>query len=144
MSYESIRTIIELQSLAFTLPVLLLCFLVVYECVPTIPHAQRNTQMRWILLGITIGFTGNLVDNFYWMIPWTSNYLGLPQTPDLVNFGVFPNLLFRQIFTIVAAYCHLRAFISPSRPKLIFCCNMMFFGSILLGQFFIIYLQKLN
>lgn len=143
MNYESIRTIVELQSLALTLPVLLLCLLVVGECIPSLRSAKPQTQMRWILLGISIGFFGNMVDNFYWMIPWTANFLQLPITSDLVNFGVFPNLIFRQLLTMTAAYCHLRAFISPDRPRLLFWCNSLTCLSILAGQVYIYYLQQL-
>lgn len=144
MSYELIRTVVELQSLALTLPVLFLCLMVVFECVPALQRIQRRTQMRWILLGICIGFFGNMVDNFYWMIPWTANYLDLSITPVLVNFGVFPNLIFRQIFTITAAYCHLRAFISPDNPRMLRSCNIFCILTIIAGQIYIYALQQVN
>jgi hypothetical protein len=70
--------------------------------------------MGWIICGITIGFLGNAVDNLYWLIPWTSHYLEMPFTTNLIEFGVFPNIIFRQLMTTIAAYCHIRAFIAPT------------------------------
>ena len=100
--------------------------------------------MRWILFGICFGFAGNLVDNLYWMFPWTANYLGLSSTPDLVNFGVFPNLLFRQTLTSVAAYCHLRAFIPEDNTKLLRFLNWGVVASIVLGEGYILALWCIN
>ncbi len=144
MSYEATRTFVELQSLAMTAPVLVLCAMVIYECITPLKTAVPRTQIRWILFGIILGFSGNLVDNFYWMIPWTSNYLQLPITSDLVNFGVFPNLVFRQGLTTVAAYCHIRAFISPDKPRLLLCTNIMVILSFLMGQIYIFFLHQLQ
>ena len=79
MVYENIRTFIELQSLAWTMPVLAGCDLVVYECQKSLRSNKgdkKSKQLVWILLGICIGFTGNFVDNLYWLIPWTMSYVG--------------------------------------------------------------------
>lgn len=144
MSYENIRIMVELQSLALTLPVLILCVFVIFECLKPLKESNRGSQMMWILLGICCGFTGNLVDNLYWMIPWTSSYLNLAVTGDLVNFGVFPNLVFRQTLTSIAAYCHLRAFIPKTNTRLLRFVNWAVIISILLGQGYILMLQAIN
>lgn len=144
MEYESLRTFIELQSLALTAPVLVLCAFVVFECVKPLRGSKRNTQMRWILLGICTGFLGNLVDNLYWMIPWTANYLGLSCTAALVNFGVFPNVFFRQFLTSVAAYCHLKAFIPDGHPRLHSLVNWAVVVSVVMGQGYIFVLWSIN
>lgn len=137
MRYEDIRMLVELQSLALTAPVLVLCVFVVFECLKPLKDSEKGSQMRWILLGIALGFSGNLVDNLYWMIPWTSNYLGLGVTPDLVNFGVFPNLIFRQTLTSIAAYCHIRAFIPKTNTRLLRFVNWAVIISVFLGQGYI-------
>lgn len=144
MNYESIRIIVELQSLALTAPVLVLCAFVIYECLHPLKTSIKGSQMRWILFGICFGFAGNLVDNFYWMFPWTANYLKLPITIDLVNFGVFPNLLFRQTLTSIAAYCHLRAFIPEDNTRLLNFLNWGVVTSITLGQVYILTLWCIN
>lgn len=144
MDYEHVRIVVELQSLALTAPVLVLCAFVVYECINPLKDSIKGSQMRWILMGICFGFAGNLVDNLYWMLPWTANYLGLQFTSTLVNFGVFPNLLFRQTLTSVAAYCHLRAFIPESNVKLLRFLNRAVIGSIILGQGYILTLWCIN
>lgn len=144
MNYENIRIIVELQSLALTAPVLVLCAFVIYECLHPLKTSIKGSQMRWILFGICFGFLGNLVDNLYWMFPWTANYLGLSSTPDLVNFGVFPNLLFRQTLTSVAAYCHLRAFIPEDNTKLLRFLNWGVVASIVLGEGYILTLWCIN
>ena len=144
MNYENIRIIVELQSLALTAPVLVLCAFVIYECLHPLKTSIKGSQMRWILFGICFGFAGNLVDNLYWMFPWTANYLGLSSTPNLVNFGVFPNLLFRQTLTSIAAYCHLRAFIPEDNTKLLRFLNWGVVASILLGEGYILALWCIN
>lgn len=144
MNYENIRIIVELQSLALTAPVLVLCAFVIYECLHPLKTSIKGSQMRWILFGICFGFLGNLVDNLYWMFPWTANYLGLSSTPDLVNFGVFSNLLFRQTLTSVAAYCHLRAFIPEDNTRLLRLLNWGVVASIILGEGYILTLWCIN
>lgn len=120
MYYDQIQTIIELQSIAWTFPLVILSAYIIYECSHSLRHAIRRTddkitpQMGWIICGITIGFLGNAVDNLYWLIPWTSHYLEMPFTTNLIEFGVFPNIIFRQLMTTIAAYCHIRAFIAPT------------------------------
>lgn len=141
-SYNTARTIVELQSLAFTIPVLLLCFLVIKEGIG--PLKASTGQTRWILLGICLGFAGNFVDNLYWMFPWTANYLEDPRTGVLVSFGVFPNLIFRQGLTIAAAYCHLRAFIPRERKRLVQIINLSILSATLCGQLFIFCLWQVN
>lgn len=144
MNYDELRTLVELQSLAFTVPLLLMCFVVVFEAYPSIRTTPPGTQMRWILYGICIGFFGNMVDNLYWMFPWTAHYLKLPITADLVEFGVFPNLIFRQFCTVVACYCHIRAFINPERKGLLISLNVLLLISVISGQAFIYILQQIN
>lgn len=144
MNYEDIRIIVELQSLALTAPVLVLCAFVIYECLRPLKTSIKGSQMRWILFGICFGFAGNLIDNLYWALPWTADYLSLSSTPDLVKFGVFPNLLFRQTLTSVAAYCHLRAFIPEDNTIMLRLLNWGVVTSIVLGEGYILALWCIN
>lgn len=121
MDYEKLRSFTELGSLALTVPLVFLCFMVIYECYKPLKNclrkAKEDKKICWIIAGIFFGFSGNLVDNIYWTIPWSANYLELKSTSDLIKFGVFPNIFFRQILTAFAAYCHLRAFIAPEHNR---------------------------
>lgn len=144
MNYEKTRIIVELQSLALTTPVLILCAFVVFECLKPLKKSERGTQMRWILLGIIFGFFGNFVDNLYWMIPWTSNYLNLDFTAKLVNFGVFPNIFFRQFLTALAAYCHLRAFVPSGHGTLRKAIHWSVVISVIIGQAYVFSLYAIK
>ena len=94
--------------------------------------------MKWFLCGILIGFIGNFADNFYWTAPWTTHYLGLPESSDLTTYGVFPNIVFRQGLTLISAYCHLRAFTAPEHKEHHSWINRLFFGSVIVGQLFVV------
>lgn len=69
----------------------------------------EKTEMHWLLMGIFIGFLGSSVDNLYWGLAWTAEYLKHPIKEDLFHYGVMSNLPFRQLTTLAAAYCHIRA-----------------------------------
>jgi hypothetical protein len=122
MTYEKLRTIIQLQSLAWTIPMLVLCFVVLWELKKPTHRAcfsgkGINNQMCWILLGLSFAFAGKIVESAWWFIPWTLAYLKHPEWLKFNNLGVFFNIIFRQAFFTVSAYCHLRAFIAPEKKN---------------------------
>ena len=141
MNYEEIRTIFELGSLALTIPLVFLCSMVVYECYPLligcIKSYKDDKKICWIIAGIFFGFGGNLIDNIYWAIPWTSNFLDLNCTADLVKFGVIPNVFFRQFLTSLAAYCHIRAFIAPEHFRDAKWLNVIMFSTLAFGTIYV-------
>ena len=167
MSYEFIRTIVELQSLAWTVPVVVFSAFVVKESYTPFkkglstmfcgirktkngldksPATALQIQKHWFITGIFIGFLGNMVDNFYWTIPWTANYLSAPYTRAWQDFGVFPNIFFRQTLTLLSAYCHIKAFIprNPNNPHQYRFLNITLIASIIIGQLFIFILWTAN
>lgn len=153
LNYESTRVLVELQSIAWTFPVVVLCFFVVKESYKHVKNfllgslkekKSFSRKMKWLISGIFIGFLGNLVDNFYWALPWSLNYLNDPHTKFLQDFGCFPNLLFRQIMTTVAAYCHIRAFIYPNKQDCSKTLNAILIISLLGGQVFVTCLYLIN
>jgi hypothetical protein len=115
MTIPDLRTTIELQSLAFTAPLLVLALLVVIEALPALMAAPRYTPIWWMTLGIILGFVGGFSDSFYWSFPWSSHYLDLRIAQALNENGVFSNIIFRQLFGILSAYCHIRAFVAPEK-----------------------------
>lgn len=72
-------------------------------------YEKHKTEMHWLILGVFFSFLGSIVDNTYWGLAWSANYLEHPLADDLFHNGVFSNLPFRQITTLLAAYCHMRA-----------------------------------
>ena len=108
----------EAISLAITWPTIVLAFLVVlvwwrpaWRAVVChwAPDSYRMTAREWFVLGVVIGFMGSKLDNFYWMWPWSASFIGSEYKTALVNFGVFPNVLDRQMAGMFSAYCHLRS-----------------------------------
>ena len=145
MNLEKLRVHFELQSLAFTAPLLCLCVLVVTECIPALATAKKYTPMWWMLLGIALGFIGQFVDNFYWGFPWSFHYLDNPFAAKLNQNGVFSNFIFRQGFGIASLYCHLRAFIAPERGamnsnRLMRMVHYFFISALVAGQLYILFL----
>ena len=142
MTIEEARTTIELQSLAFTAPFLVLALLVVIEALPALREATRYTPLWWMTLGIILGFAGGFSDNFYWGFPWSAHYLELTVAETLNKNGVFSNIVFRQGFGIASAYCHIRAFVAPekggyNRSRLMRLVHYFTLTSLAVGQVYI-------
>ena len=142
--YESVRVLVELQSMAFTIPLVVLSFLVCKQASKVLVGLGRGTSHSWLLTGVVLGFAGRLLDSIYWMIPWTANYLHFDFVRDVQDFGVFPNLIFRQGLTIASAYCYLRAFIPAEKIGLVACVKGAIMGAALLGQVYIFCLSQIK
>jgi hypothetical protein len=127
--------IAELISLGMTFPTVILAVAVVYTWLPSAREAIRNnnaTAQDWFIVGVVFGFTGSILDNMYWFLPWTASYLGHESFQPLTSTGVFFNIFFRQGIGIIAAYCHLKAAELSSSQK-IKAINTLLFASSLIG-----------
>lgn len=147
MILEKIRILTQLQTLAWTLPMLALCFAVLWEIRKSTYSAcfkdsnEKKSQMCWILCGIFFAFVGKMVETAWWAIPWTLDYLKHPAWAEFNSYGVYINAVFRQGLFTIAAYCHLRAFIAPQKEeKGIKAINWILGISLLLGQAYIVIL----
>jgi hypothetical protein len=147
MTYEAIRTLTQLQSLAWTFPMLALCFAVLWEIrKPTYKSCsnvsdKKEGQMCWILTGLFVSFLGKIAESAWWVIPWTADYLNMPDWKSLHGIGVFVNLVFRQLFFTFAGYCYLRAFVPVTNPKkTLKGLHHLLFCSLVLGQLYIVIL----
>lgn len=69
---------------------------------------EFRTGVDWLVIGIAISFLGTMLDNLYWTVPRTMDFLNMPQFTHFVCIGVYFDIPFRQIADIVAAYCHVR------------------------------------
>ena len=126
----------EMLSLSMTIPTVILAVSVVYLWLPAARKAiladNRNAQ-QWFILGVVAGFLGSTVDNLYWLFPWSASYISEQDIfQTLVNTGVYFNIIFRQGFGILAAYCHVRAAASTELPK-VRLVNHLLVGSYALG-----------
>lgn len=145
--YEFLREQTQLQSLAWTLPLVSLCCVVVWEIRKQSVHAVRHkvhSQMDWVILGIAISFIGKIVESLWWFIPWTMDYINHPSWGELNSAGVFVNIIFRQAFFTVAAYCHLRAFVAPHRSEGLRIIHWILLASILVGQLYPVVLYNIK
>jgi hypothetical protein len=98
---------------------------------------QDRTRQCWFIIGVTVAFFGDSVDNLYWGIAWSIEFV---YPPDYENawfaLGALPNIVFRQLAGMYAAYCHMRAYyhddkLGLSRIKL------WYVTSILLGGIYV-------
>lgn len=104
----SLQQIAELTSLALTVPTLILAIFVIKVWWPALNINPKNAH-QWFIVGVVAGFTGSFFNNLYWLFPWTASFLGMEITNQLIMFGVYFNIFFRQSLGIFAAYCHIRA-----------------------------------
>ena len=149
MNYDTFRTITQLQTLAWTIPMIVLCFIVLWEIrKPTYSACftkEKKGQMCWILFGLSFAFLGKVGETAFWAIPWTLAYLDHPHWLQINDLGVYFNAVFRQGAFTIAAYCHLRAFITPQKEKnALKTIHWILALSILLGQAYMMLLLTLK
>lgn len=102
----------ELISLGVTVPAMYFSMLVVLhwrkEAFKAIDSRYLDST-QWFIVGVVISFLGGFLDQGYWTIPWSLKFLN----SDLADFffynGVYANIIFRQTFDLVAAYCHVKS-----------------------------------
>lgn len=106
----------ELISLALTAPTVVLgAGVVILWGKKAISYVFGDkTPHMWITLGVAVSFSGEVFDNSYWGIAWTAHFINSPLWHPLFEFGAFSNIPFRQVAGIVAAYCHLRAYVESA------------------------------
>jgi len=145
LDFDTIKTITQLQTLALTIPMLVLSIMVLAEIKKPaydacfIYKGERKNQMCWILIGLFFGFTGKVFESVWWSIPWTMAYIDHPRWFEFNSYGVFFNLVFRQLFFTISAYCHLRAFIpSDTSNTNLRIIHYILVTSLLLGEGFIL------
>ena len=145
MDYAQIKEIALLQSLALTLPMLVLSGIVIWEIKALTFKGMLNnakSQMEWIVLGIFFSFLGKCVESIWWFVPWTLAYIEHPSWSDVNNAGVFVNIIFRQGFFSFGAYCHLRAFSADKQSLRLI--HWLLLVTIVIGQLYPLFLLHLN
>lgn len=103
---------VTLLSLGLTPLTIIGCCAVVYiwrKAAIKALKTREKTEVSWIILGVVVGFAGSFIDNLYWGLAWASDYAHLTPRDWLFKNGVYSNTPFRQVATIIAAVCHIRA-----------------------------------
>ena len=112
---------LEISSLVITPFVLALSIMVLIVYGPQALRAVRHGRLATmephdcLIIGIVIGFTGKLVDNAFWFVPWLCSFLGSPDLEDYFHLGIIVNLPFRQCACIASAFFHLLAAVKVRR-----------------------------
>ena len=104
----------ELVSMALTVPTIVMSVYVVIQWRDGAGEAIRKRRDKrsvaeWFMLGVAVGFAGAALDNLYWGVAWSANYLELESANAIFLCGVYANIPFRQIAGLYAAYCHIRS-----------------------------------
>lgn len=110
--YDSLHRFVSLASLVLTPATIILSLAVVIVWLDSAKRAlfsREKNSVQWLILGVSIGFVGSIVDNAYWGVAWTADFLGHSSRDQLFKNGVYSNAPFRQLCTIAAAACHVKA-----------------------------------
>ena len=109
----------ELISNGLAIPTILMSLCVVFIWLKPAFHSLKNRRIdsteEWFIVGVFLGFIGETLDNIYWTIAWTFQYLEMPSAEHWMAHGVLANIPFRQFLGIVAAYCHVRSAMSYNK-----------------------------
>ena len=109
------QSTVEALSLLLTWPTLFVCAAVAFMWWRRAQESARQSSATreatcWFALGVCVHFAVSFVDNLYWGLAWSARYAGFePWSTSLFRWGVWSNVPFRQIGTMFAGYCHVRA-----------------------------------
>jgi len=104
----------EFFSLWMTWPSVGLSLLVVYLWGPQAWRALFKgsySPTELFVLGVAAGFIGEVCDSLFWGFAWSLSYIEHPWKHGVFQSGVFFNIVFRQLMTMVAAYFHVQSYI---------------------------------
>ena len=112
----------EFVSLVLTVPTVILGALVVWYYSPRAIASIRKpidelSETEMLIIGISIGFAGAVVDNVYWGLAWFHEMIGSGSAPTWFKNGVLSNVPFRQTAGIVAGAFHLYPILISQKEK---------------------------
>lgn len=79
------------------------------------PRSEREA-FDWFIIGVAVSFIGSIIDNAYWGLAWGAYFIGSNWADVLFSSGVYFNVFDRQLASIIAAYCHVRAALMHGVP----------------------------
>ncbi len=109
----------ETLAAATSIPALFLCGLVLIHWFPEARRAfwERRDAADWLVLGVSVSFTGMLLSTLYWAAFWTLTRVGQPSAAWFSDNGALFNLFTRQTAVIAAAWCHLKAYHAHAQAR---------------------------
>ncbi len=134
----NLRDTSELISLFLTVPTIFAATLVVVywwrdAIVAISTPAWKRDASQWFVLGVFVGFAGSFLDNLYWGIAWTTEFIQHPSKDFWFSHGALPNIFVRQMAGIFAAFCHVKAAVEYSREKKMDNLNRTLLASLVLA-----------
>lgn len=96
------------------------------------PNNWRDTD--YLVVGIAIAFFGSAIDNVYWAVAWSANYLQMDSADFWFQSGVYVNIPARQVCGILAGFLHLKGFFVAREQGHYILASLMatsFFGGVL-------------
>ena len=117
MTFELFLQLSNITQMGLTVVLLLMIMQLFHVWWPSFQDAMKVaftkgvkwTAEQWLVVGIVIGFLGNMLDNIFWGIVWMFKFVDESTHQALFELGPTFNVVFRQIFGIFAVYCHLFA-----------------------------------
>jgi len=107
-----IHDVFTLLSLGLTPLTIISCFVVValwYKSALRSYRKDEREDIDWFIIGVVIGFVGSSVDNMYWGVAWSADFVRSDSAAEIFKGGVYSNTFFRQACTAIAALCHIKA-----------------------------------
>lgn len=106
--------VVTLLSIFLTPALLIASSVVIYLLYPSFKKATKTVNkdaIQWMIIGIVMNFIGTLFDNLWWFFAWSYNYIDATgvEKDFFFSYGVYSNTIFRQVFGIVGALCHVYA-----------------------------------
>ncbi len=102
-----------------------------------ITQNEALSSEQWLILGVTFGFIGQVLDNMYWLITWSVEFIQ-PQSELsiwLFDNGMLFNLPFRQILGSLAAFFHVKAAIHLNPLECRYFKNFVYLAAVLSSAF---------
>jgi hypothetical protein len=109
----SLHDWVELLSIGLTIPTLVITYLVLSTWGVSAWKAVSRRGMTsecWLIVGVSLIFLSKLLDDSFWQVAWTADFLKSEGSETLIHSGVYFNIPFRQILGIAAGLCHLRSY----------------------------------
>jgi hypothetical protein len=110
---EFMDDIVTIISNGLAIPTLAACMFVVGMWAKSAWQAVRSpwvlSHTGWFVLGVFLGFGGEVLDNIYWFMVWVMVSLDYESASYWTTKGVYFNIPFRQVLAFAAAYCHIRS-----------------------------------
>jgi hypothetical protein len=89
---------------------IILCLLVLTHWLPVGWKSFKAGSLKphdWLIVGVVVGFGGEIFDDIYWLFAWHFDYTSHPLRDWFFTHGSVSNVFSRQIAGILSAICHI-------------------------------------